>query len=279
MRVTAFRSYLRSPYGFFLEHVRRIEECSDRADSLDPLSFGTMVHETLRDFATGPAASSSHENEIRSALRSALDAYIAQMFGSTAPVSVQLQRAQAAERLDEFAALQADWRRKGWRILHAEWSPEAGAPFDVDGTPMLLRGKIDRIDRHDESGQFLILDYKTSEKGDTPGETHLARDGQWIDLQLPLYRHLAATIVGSAPVGLGYIVIPGQPQDVKVHQAEWSEAQLQAADNAARDVVRKIRAGEFFSLGDQPPDSGILGAICGLNLVTGDPGPDPEDES
>src|SRR5690606_35854101 len=86
----------------------------------------------------------------------------------------------------------------GWRIVKVEVEPpEPGVPFDVDGRPVLLRGRIDRIDRNERTGEWAVFDYKTSDTGQPPEKTHRrgrGKERRWVDLQLPLYRHLLPAI-------------------------------------------------------------------------------------
>jgi hypothetical protein len=117
---------------------------------------------------------------------------------------------------------------------------------------MPLRGTIDRIDFNPRTGEWLILDYKTSESGDSPHTTHHGTksptdEPEWLDIQLPLYHYLVARspLNVTEPIGLGYIVLPGKSETADLLRAEWTSAQLEHAWNCARDVVRNIRAGNF----------------------------------
>jgi len=48
--------------------------------------------------------------------------------------------------------------------------------LDVPGeAPMPIRGVIDRVDRHERTGAWRIIDYKTGERGAGPLETHHGR--------------------------------------------------------------------------------------------------------
>ena len=132
------------------------------------------------------------------------------------------------------------------------------APFAVDDLPMYLRGRIDRIDRHRATGEIVIFDYKTGESANKPEKTHRRRD-DWVDLQLPLYRHLVRFVeeqfadVDPATVRLGYIVIPKSLDAIGHHLAEWTADDLAEADETAREVIRNIRAGIFGPPNGPPP--------------------------
>ena len=103
----------------------------------------------------------------------------------------------------------------------------------------------------------MILDYKTSDSALSPEATH-RKQGQWVDLQLPLYRHLLSgmDIEGadaSSDVGLGYIVLPKDVSKIGLRLAEWDDADLRSADAAAESVIRGIRAEQFWPPAEKPP--------------------------
>jgi hypothetical protein len=123
----------------------------------------------------------------------------------------------------------------------------------VDGEPIILRGRIDRIDVNRATGEHVLLDYKSSDAVKTPERVH-QRSGQWVDLQLPLYRHLAFSLGVNGPLRLGYIVLPKDVAQVDFCLAEWTSDDLSAADDVAEDVIRKIRAQHFWPPVEPPPD-------------------------
>ena len=128
---------------------------------------------------------------------------------------------------------------------------------------MLLVGRIDRIDFHEQSGERQILDYKTSDAGDSPEKTHRRRSSAWVDLQLPLYRHLAREFDIDGPVGLGYVLLPKNTTAVGLSLAAWSAEELETADETAREIVRKVRAKKFWPPTEPPPKySEEFAAIC-----------------
>ena len=48
---------------------------------------------------------------------------------------------------------------------------QLGMHFEVDGQSILVRGKVDRVDRHPAHG-WRVLDYKTGERSTTPARVH-----------------------------------------------------------------------------------------------------------
>ncbi|MFG0252232.1 MAG: PD-(D/E)XK nuclease family protein, partial [Phycisphaerales bacterium JB038] len=160
---------------------------------------------------------------------------------------------------------QAQRRSAGWRIdREPEWEPEGGSvAFGGDEDGIRLTGRIDRIDRHEETNQIAILDYKTAEKALSPREVHLRR-GEWRSLQLPLYRHLARAVVGEETPVLGYICLSRSERGVELKTADWAGEDLRQADAVARGVVEGVRAGRFAEVGELGYEEGALATIWRL---------------
>ena len=180
------------------------------------------------------------------------------ILGHRPPAAVRIQVEQLRARLHAFAGWQARRTADGWRIVGVECStPREGIPFVVDGEPIQLTGRIDRIDYHPESRELLLLDYKTSDKAKSPEETHCQRRyGEivgWVDLQLPLYEQILPHLFASGALGdvtpaavrVGYITLPRDLEGTGERLAAWPPAAVDAALEQAYDVVRALRNNEF----------------------------------
>ena len=254
MSVTSFKTYLACPYRFFLSRVLKLDRIDDDATELDGATFGSLAHAVLEQFAAGDVRDDTNARTIQRELDHLLDKLVRNRFGEHPRAAILVQIEQLRLRLQAMSRWQADRAAQGWRIEHAELSfSDRPGRLAVDGEPMLLTGRIDRIDVNQKTGERLILDYKTSDAGESPKKTHRKRSGNWIDLQLPMYRHLARELGIDDPVGLGYIVLPKNIANVGLSMAEWTEADLDAADQAACEVVRQIRAQVFWPPTDPPP--------------------------
>jgi hypothetical protein len=133
-------------------------------------------------------------------------------------------------------------------------------------------GRIDRIDQH-EDGRWVILDYKFGEKAKFPKNEHL-RNGAWVNVQLPLYRHLAREVIGEALPELGYFNVAASNSDCGVQLAEdFDEAACEAALEAACQVVRDVRNqlasdDPLFELGRPNIYDPVLADLCGQGLLS-----------
>lgn len=241
LRVTQFRAYLACPYRFFLGHVVGLRSASDDVQELDPMAFGSLLHDVLRRFGESERRDSTDPRAIQAALSADLDRLAGGRYGSQPLPAVRVQLEQIRLRLAQFAECQAARAAAGWRVFHVEDEERTlRARFDVDGQPITLIGRIDRIDQHKTSGAFAVLDYKTSRKADKPEKAHYRGD-RWVDLQLPLYRYLARAAEVEGPLELGYVLLPPDGAKAGFAFAQWSDEQLAEADETARRVVRQLR--------------------------------------
>lgn len=259
--VTAFGRILQDPYRYALEHVLRLEAVDDRARELDGRGFGSLAHAVLERFGRSPERESTDPEVIRRRLGTLLDEVVDARHGSDPLPAVTLQVEQLRSRLAGFARWHAGWVEDGWRTVGVELStPEGGVPLEVDGERVFLTGRIDRVDHHPGRGIWAVLDYKSSETAVDPDDRHRASAGddgrEWVDLQLPLYRHLLphitdvdgnAVVPGDrlADVRLGYVNLSKDAGAVGAALAEWGPAELARADEAAREAVRTVLRGVF----------------------------------
>lgn len=261
MRVTEFRDYLACPYRYYLKHRLRLAALSDWGEELDAAGFGSLAHEVLGDFGSSEVAASMHNDEIAMFLSDSLDRHSRAFYGNDPLPAVRVQIEQLRWRLMHFARWQAEWASQGWRIEAVEQDMQ-GTSLLVDGLPLDLHGRIDRIDVNEATGERVIFDNKTSDTAKKPEQTHL-KAGEWIDLQLPLYRHLAYASEGEGSIRVGYIVLPKDTTKIGPLFATWTEGDFSEADRVAENVVRRIRSGEFWPPALPPPAfSEEFAAIC-----------------
>jgi len=257
--VTAFQDYLRCPFRFYLKHVLRMERLADTKREMDALDFGSLLHEALARMSADPEMRvCTREPILERFLLGAVDSWLEQHFGPSLPFRIEVQRDSARERLAAAAAALVQETLAGWEPVLWEASMEMAC-----GSAR-VRGRIDRVDRHRDTGRIRILDYKTSEAADTPQKRHLApvaeetrpyalvevgeKERRWIDLQLPLYILMAGSQFGpEAEISAGYFTLPAETDDTGVQiWDELSETQLQAALQCANGVVDDIRTHRFW---------------------------------
>lgn len=277
MRVTDFRLYIDSPYRYYLIRVLGYETVDDSARELTPRWFGILAHHAVELFGKSKKKDSTDPEEIYDFLVQKLEARVHEQYGEDPLPAVAVQKEQIKVRYMAFAAWQAKRAAAGWSIVHTEWGPESGGYLlEVDGEPMKITGRIDRIDRHSD-GRWAILDYKAADTAKSPASRQKAPE-DWKDLQLPLYSLLTTELGIEDVPELGYVTLARDPAEIHDRIAKWDSAQLEDAIEAAKGVVRSVRAGEFFVAGRLPKYDAITRAVLGDGVLSISSSDDADEE-
>ncbi|MDR1493035.1 MAG: PD-(D/E)XK nuclease family protein [Planctomycetaceae bacterium] len=271
IRVTEFRDYLQCPYRYYLKHRLRLDITNDADEELDGGAFGDATHRVLKLFGRSKMKNSQNAEEIRGFLNKQLDVVMRDLYGVSFRPVIAVQTEQIRLRLNAFAELQAKHAAEGYEIQEVEYSPPDGSVIiDVDGQPIKICGRIDRVDYNIHTDKYLLLDYKTTSSGEKPENVHRLK-GEWIDLQLPLYEWIFSqsrfedegNFEESGNVELGYVSLPKDASKTAFLKAEWQMQELRDARETALEVIRKIRREEFFPPASPPPKfSEIYSSIC-----------------
>lgn len=264
--VTAFKDYIQCPYRFYLKHVQKLRTQEEYVPELSTLAIGNLAHHIFETFGksdwidcTDPVALDQYFSEL-------LDKFCDQHYGKNPLPAVMIQREQLRLRLSVFAKEQARMRSQGWIIIPSQIESKHSVQLIVDDQPFTLIGRIDRMDRHQTTGQLRIMDYKTGENSKSPDEKHRRKEtGQiktWIDLQLPLYRVLAASEIYDNKVQLGYCQLGKDLTKIGFDSADWTPDELDVAMATAMQIIRDIRKGLFWPPHDPPAFDDGLGSVC-----------------
>ena len=198
------------------------------------------------------------EHELSDFLCARAEDWIKERFSSSPPLQLGIQLDAARQRLNAAAREQVRLVREGWEIMRSEMVAER----ELSG--MLIRGRIDRIDRHRDSGLIRVLDYKTSDNAESPEKAHIGSLSRniwgyarvdvnsagkgWIDLQLPLYRLLLCEKEEfQGRMELGYFNLPKAVSETGV--AIWeglSDALLESAGVCAEGIIENIQRRRFW---------------------------------
>ncbi|MEZ6033931.1 MAG: PD-(D/E)XK nuclease family protein [Planctomycetaceae bacterium] len=237
--VTSFRDYLSCPYRYFLSRELRLQMVEDDVRELDARAFGSLMHEVLNQFGQSAVRDAFDDEVIQHFLLEALHKAALGHFGRIRSATVSVQLKMIESRLTAFAKWQAANCRDGWRIYQTEKKYECEDFRDIHDRKVKLVGRVDRIDKHVQTGQYRVLDYKTSETALPPKSTHRSKD-EWIDLQLPLYRLLVRSEGITTNVELGYIQLPGDLSKIGEAIADWTDTELAEAETLARHIAADI---------------------------------------
>jgi hypothetical protein len=278
IRVTAFRDYIESPRKFYFLHVLGLKSEDDAALELQSMDVGTLIHEVLASFgADSRTRDSSDEETIKFSIFAAFEKLIRAKFGPWAQPAVEIQIEEVRRRLGGFARAQAALRREGWSIRYVEGTTKLECELAAEGNMAALKvtGKIDRIDCDSSGQKWRIIDYKTYPKKREPLREHRKGrngEGEWRDLQLPLYLKLAAPYaraewgVELTPENceLVYFLLPEEEGAAGISELFPPDMVVEGWAKAS-ELASKILRGEFTENPLLRPDwqDPALLALCG----------------
>ncbi len=243
---TDFGRYLRCPYRFYLSKYLKLRTINDQETELGPGEFGDLLHEVLKRFGKSNVRDSEQEEVIAKQLSLLLDDVVRERYEHSHLPAVDLQIEHARRRLLDFSAAQAEWAAQGWRIQEVEQS-DIAMQLELDSGDVTIRGRFDRLDYHPGEERWMLLDYKSSDTGLSPEETHLRKKTEWIDLQLPMYYWMLRTSDPSKEkLGVGYVVLSRDAEKNGFKITRWDDAIYQSALEKAESVAAAIFAGEFW---------------------------------
>ena len=166
---SALDTFRSCPQKYKFQEIDRI-----RVPKSKEAVFGTLVHSTLKFLHAKEPVIPSLEETL---------AYYAERWPEAGTVVWADEREEAAYRADGERMIREYYARafpRSARVVDVETPFEVPINDAASGETHLLKGKIDRIDRH-EDGSFEIIDYKT-------GRRMPAQSSVDDDLQLSLYQ-------------------------------------------------------------------------------------------
>lgn len=244
-----------------------MERFTPDKSEMDALDFGNLVHAVVEKFGFDQSVrESKKEAEIAASFQSILEKEVFIRFGNNLHLAVQIQVQIASNRLRALARLQAEERTKGWKIIDVELKIGKDLPWSIAGHPMTMM--LDRVERHEHTGEIRVMDYKTSAKAKQPQDAHLEtfkkdenkpilgelinsgkRQLRWSNLQLPIYAWFAQQHYGCEDIPrVGYIQLPNAVSDTAF--TEWEKFDQTLLDSAklwAEETVNRIQKSDFYT--------------------------------
>ena len=283
LSVTSMGDYLSCPYRFFLKHVMRMQTLDIDQRELDPRGFGNLIHDVLDAYGAEKTMTQVQKPElIQQYFSKTLKDQVRHKFGDQISLPLIVQSEIALKRLSVVAKIQSDEMKEGWVIIGTE------EPFDLTINGIVVRGRIDRIEKNKNTGEVRVLDYKTSNTSNDPIKKHWAlfneekhedwvrdyarfdiesKSYRWIGLQLPLY---ALALKQKYPaISFGFFNIPEVGSDVGIKLLGPCDSQLlSAAHRCAEGLVADVKAGRFWPPSPKPEYEDYDSILFGEEEIT-----------
>ncbi len=266
--VTSFSDYLACPFRFYLKHIVRASQPEPDRREMNHRDFGSITHKVLEIWGKDTEARKlSDPKSLLAYLDAALDRTIFGQFGNQPPLAVRIQVHSIRQRLAWFVSKQVESMAEGWEIIDAE------RKISFESAGLKINGTIDRIDRHRETGQLRVIDYKTGKVEKTESEhrkkitaktqipphiteispaRHTALDGKgvseflWKNLQLPLYALAESENSTGVPIPC-YIKLGSTEKEVDfIEWSSFSQEDLESAKSCMDWITQSISQKIFW---------------------------------
>ncbi len=215
------------PYRFFAKVALGLAEGNELDAELDNSDYGRWVHASLYRFHTQRSGSNDHAELLAAAEaeQSALELDSAAMLPFRAG-------------FDTFAADYLAWLREheaeGWRFASGEVDRRC-APPDLDG--VVLDGRLDRIDAHDD-GTAMLIDYKTGSRD----KVKKRLDAPLEDTQLAFYAALLTSEDHERPPRAIYLSLVERKTPKPFEHDDVAQSAALLIDGLSSDLA-DLRAG------------------------------------
>ncbi len=250
---TRLEDWVTSPFSYFLKHVLKVSifEDVELEVQISPMQRGNLVHKVLEDYVREVADEGRPPSSDR-LLELAETAFTE--FANPAWLAHVWDRHRARIRQDLHQVFDADHTTaaEGWSHLAAEASfgPEqtdTHPPVELtldDGSSIYFRGKVDRIDQHDD-GRLKVIDYKTGGSSRYKKlKTHPTAEGS--RFQLPVYGLFARTLANppTSDVAAQYWFISSAGGFANIGYEVNDDVITQLREDASL-IITAIRGGIF----------------------------------
>lgn len=214
LSASAVEKLANCPFSYFLKYILRVEppeeQAFDRWAWLDPLTRGSLLHRIYAAYLKETYIDQKKPSPCRARLIKIAEEEIentAMIIPPPNPIIFAVEKSQLLQGLEIFLQVERElWEEESSPVglevpfgFGPDEIKEAGMgledPLEVtlpDGSSVLIRGRIDRLDFLQRKGTYRILDYKTGSAYGYDSRTYLKQGRQ---IQHALYTLAAEAIL------------------------------------------------------------------------------------
>jgi CRISPR/Cas system-associated exonuclease Cas4 (RecB family) len=166
---TLLNTFRKCPLKFYLHYIVGIRETEEVEEEIGADTMGTVIHEALELFYapyTGKSVSAGDIKKMQEDLEEKVKIVFARYFPEEVISSGKnlLAFRVSLKFIRTFLNLEEETLRKGGSLFITELEKEMKGYMEVNGIPVNIKGKADRIDRTEKG--IRIIDYKTGKAED-----------------------------------------------------------------------------------------------------------------
>jgi len=278
LSASRLETYYTSPFQYFATYLLHLEEVEEITEELPPRDRGRILHRILERFYRlltdrFQGRISPHDSpQILAELDNIIDA-VCEEFKQAFSAIPDLLWAREQELLRsyshnavEFFSRAAPWSEPGFMPEYFELDFGTGRAGSLDPFPLsrgektvTFKGIVDRLDRKTDTGEYTVVDYKTS-RGKAVKDFWTGRA-----LQLQIYAMAVRQLLAEydTPVRLSYYSLKHTREAGKVdgHSTDM-EALLATAEQRIWEAVEAMAAGIFHPVAGECDEYCPVKTIC-----------------
>ena len=289
LSITQAQTALACGCRFLLERLLGLRELPEIAPGLDPRERGELLHKVLAEFtaeykeilAHGEWDDRQARELLQAVARRLLSPLLADPYWQAEWDRWLGEEEGSPGLLYAWLRKEAERRGQGWRWLGME---VAFSGLKKPHWPLALKGRIDRMDGHDDGG-VILWDYKS---GEVPKPKRVFENPR--EFQLPAYllavRQGRVAAPDAVSLKAGYIGLKStrkdhlKHEDFPKHSHGWEEI-LAFWEDRLEELMERLTSGDFRPRPDPAPYKKNPGACehCLFPLICGFlPAETPEDQ-
>jgi ATP-dependent helicase/nuclease subunit B len=245
---SAVEALRQCPYRFFSRAVLQLSEAEELDDDADKRDAGRWLHATLERFHVTRGA----------ARRSAAEDTAALLAQGHATLATLVQQHQVSE--EAMLPFTAGWPSLAARYVHWLHDAEAGGwSFEaaelridmpaIEGEPLRLHGRIDRIDVRRDDDAVRLIDYKTNSEDALRAKVRQPLE----DTQLAVYAALqSARDGGRREIHASYLALDDDEAVCEVEHLDVQHSAQRLLHELAQERQRIEAGAPLLALGQSP---------------------------
>ena len=228
---TSLKDYKECPYRFYLKYLLNIQKPDEISEEAGPAEWGTIIHETLKNFYKFDFPNGLMESDLARAktlLNKRLDNAVKITLAQKPKAVTFLDLEMYKKRLDEFLQSEIQRFQSGFKIDQEKLEKRIKHEITLGKHSVNLYGYTDRVDIIDN--KYYVLDYKSR----APSKKKYQICDEFVEFQLPLYAFIVSDGKFEKIRGLAYYVIANK---IKITESVKADEVVQYLNDFKEQIL------------------------------------------
>jgi ATP-dependent helicase/nuclease subunit B len=245
LSASSLKLYQQCPYRFYLRYILNLRGFTDSFIELSPQIYGNLIHSIHYEAGKKELSGDVSPESLETLFTETGETISEAQFLPYPTVATKVQLVHLADSILAMAKTFNTFRLQGWK----PWAVELKITSLIENIPFLA--VIDRVEYHQQTKSFRIIDVKTGYTGGGSLSKHSSlkkRDGSWKDIQLPMYAVLLRDFLKEQNVEVQniescYLTFSSNSHPIIIN---FSDEELDDALSFILTIAKKARYGPYM---------------------------------